>query len=66
MSNWKDFFENLFYGLAAAFLIAMIFVLIFYALLFLPIGYVNSFAVAVLSTLITGIIVIGILKEQER
>lgn len=60
-----NFLKNLFYGLASALLITMMFVLIFYALLFLPIGF-NSLTAGVLSTIITGIIVVVILKEQKR
>ena len=60
----KNLLKNLFYGLAEAFLITMMFMLIFYALLFLPFGYVNSLAVAVLSTIITGIIVVRILTDK--
>jgi len=63
---WKNFLKNMFYGLAAAVLITMMFLVLFFVLLFLPVRYNNPLVAGVLSTIITGIIVIGILKEQEK
>ena len=66
----KNFLKNMFYGLAAALFIIVMFGAIFFLLVVIlnvfHVYGVNFLVLAILSALITGIVLTGILKETRK